>query len=190
MIYFNKKRRFHFYSRYFSYHVCCVACLHTNGGAGERRVVAGCTAALDERVVACRCSGGAAAWSHVQSRKDCPAQLRYHTMSCTRSIFIPFSLTPYNCARPYRDWNTVDAYSCLQHADDTVLRCYCNPSLDSGTRLFPSSSTNASIIIEQAAFSGGVGGIGCELPAAECPAFLAAVQAGLTKELRVRASPV
>lgn len=127
------------------------------------------------------------------SNQEKTAQLNYgtiDTMSCTRSIFIPFSLTPYNYARPYREWNTVEAYGCLQHADDTVLRCYCNPSLDSGTRLFPSSSTNASIIIEQAAFSGGVGGIGCELPAAECPAFLAAVQAGLKKELRVRASPV
>ena len=40
-----------------------------------------------------------------------------------------------------------------------------NAQLGYGTRLYPGSSTNASVVIAHAAANGGVGGIGCELPA-------------------------
>ena len=62
-----------------------------------------------------------------------------------------------------------------------------NAQLTYGTRIVPKGSTNpnGSLVVEAAAKWSGIGGTGCELPAPECPAMMANIQAGLREKLRI-----
>ena len=60
-----------------------------------------------------------------------------------------------------------------------------NAQLSYGTRTLPGGSTNATAVIEAALQRGGIGGIGCELPAAECADFLATIQTALKQKSRL-----
>jgi hypothetical protein len=54
-----------------------------------------------------------------------------------------------------------------------------NAQLSYGTRVVKGGSTNGTLVVEAAVLRGGIGGIGCELWAGDCPHLMAAVQAGL-----------
>lgn len=59
--------------------------------------------------------------------------------------------------------------------------------LNYGTRIVPGGSIDpsGSLVVEAAVEWHGIGGTGCELPAEQCPAMMARIQAGLKKRLRI-----